>query len=224
MTGPVKRRYDNTRRRAQSQATRRKVIDAARELFIDQGYPATTIEAIADAADTPLPTLYRHFGSKRALLKAVLDSAFGGDDEPIAFVDRPAVQSALAEAEPERLINAFAQIGRELMERSAAVQHVLATAATVDPEANELLAEIRRQRHTGQSRIIAALARHDALDRGVARSELEDIVYALLSPDLYRVLTVERGWTSHRYEAWIARLLKTTLKPSPSTRRRRPTT
>src|ERR1700724_1499354 len=109
MTGPVKRRYDNTRRRAQAQATRRKVIDAARELFIDQGYPATTIEAIADAADTPLPTLYRQFGSKRALLKAVLDTAFGGDDEPIAFVDRPAVQAALAEPDPERLINAFAQ-------------------------------------------------------------------------------------------------------------------
>ena len=81
----------------------------------------------------------------------------------------------------------------ELLERSAAVSHVLTTAATVDPEANELLAEIRRQRHTGQSRIIAALARRDALDRSVTRSELEDIVYTLLSPDLYRVLTVEQA-------------------------------
>ena len=222
MAEPVKRRYDNSRRRAQALATRRKVIDAARELFVGQGYPATTIEAIAEAADTPLPTLYRQFGSKRALLKAVLDTAFGGDDEPVAFVDRPAVQAALAESEPDVLIDAFAHIGRELLERSASVQHVLVTAATVDPEANELLAEIRRQRHTGQSRIVAALARLDALDRNVDRSELEDMVYAFFSPDLYRVLTVERGWSADRYEAWVARLLKTALT-SPSKGRRRST-
>ena len=200
MGEPVKRRYDNSRRQAQVRATRLKVIEAANRLFTEHGYPATTIEAIAEAADTPLPTLYRLFGSKRALLAAVLDTTFGGDDQPIAFGDRPAVRAARAEQDPARMITAFARIVRELAERSSAIQHVLATAAQVDAEAAGLLAEIRRQRHTGQSRIVTALDATGALDPGLDKTEAADIVYALLSPDVHRILTVERGWDADDYE------------------------
>jgi TetR/AcrR family transcriptional regulator, regulator of autoinduction and epiphytic fitness len=214
MTEAVKRRYDNSRRQAQAQATRLKVIEAAKRLFIQHGYPATTIETIAEAADTPLPTLYRLFGSKRALLTAVLDTSLGGDDQPIAFADRPAVRAARAEPDPVTMVNAFARIARELMDRSSAIQHVLATAAQVDPDAAELLAEIRRQRHTGQSRIVAALNARDALDPGLDTSEAADIVYTLLSPEVHRILTVERGWPADRYERWIARSLATLLRTS----------
>jgi TetR/AcrR family transcriptional regulator of autoinduction and epiphytic fitness len=112
MTDAVKRRYDNSRRQAQVRDTRLKVINAAKRLFIEHGYPATTIEAIAEAADTPLPTLYRLFGSKRALLAAVLDASFGGDDRPVAFGDRPAARAALAEPDPATMVHAFARIVR----------------------------------------------------------------------------------------------------------------
>jgi AcrR family transcriptional regulator len=219
MAEAVKRRYDNSRRQAQVRATRLTVIEAAKRLFTEYGYPATTIEAIAEAADTPLPTVYRLFGSKRALLAAVLDTAFGGDDQPIAFADRPAVRAAQAEPDPVKMVNAFARLARELMERSSAVQHVLATAAQVDTDAAGLLAEIRRQRHTGQSRIVAALAATGALDPALDTAEAADIVYALLSPDVHRILTVERGWTADRYERWIARSLATLLpadQPPPA--------
>ncbi len=91
MAKTVKRRYDNTRRLAQVRATRLRLIEAAKGLFIEYGYPATTLESVADAADVALPTLYRLFRSKRALLLAVLETSFAGDDEPIAFADRPAV-------------------------------------------------------------------------------------------------------------------------------------
>jgi len=211
MVEPVKRRYDNSRRQAQVRATRRTVIEAAQRLFTEHGYPATTIDAIAEAADTPLPTVYRLFGSKRALLTAVLDTSLGGDDQPIAFADRPAVRAARAEPDPVKMLGAFARIARELMDRSSAIQHVLATAAQVDAEAAELLAEIRRQRHTGQSRIVAALDARSALDPGLDNSEAADIVYALLSPEVHRILTVERGWPADRYERWIARSLATLL-------------
>jgi AcrR family transcriptional regulator len=211
MTEAVKRRYDNSRRQAQARATRLKVIEAAKRTFTEYGYPATTIEAVAEAADTPLPTLYRLFGSKRALLAAVLDTSFGGDDQPIAFGDRPAVRAARAETDPVKMVNAFARIVREFMERSSAILHVLATAAQVDPDAAGLLAEIRRQRHTGQSRIVAALTATGALDPGLDTAEAADIVYALLSPDVHRILTVERGWPADRYERWIARSLNTLL-------------
>lgn len=97
------------------------------------------------------------------------------------------------------------------MDRSSAIQHVLVTAAQVDADAAELLAEIRRQRHTGQSRIVTALDASGALDPGLDTSEAADIVYALLSPDVHRILTVERGWPADRYERWIARSLATLL-------------
>jgi AcrR family transcriptional regulator len=211
MTEAVKRRYDNSRRQAQVRATRLKVIEAAKHLFTEHGYPATTIDAIAEAAQVPLPSVYRLFGSKRALLAAVLDTSLGGDDQPVAFGDRPTVRAARAETDPAKMVNAFARIVRELMERSSAIQHVLATAAQVDSDAAGLLADIRRQRHTGQSRIVAALDASGALDPGLDKTEAADIVYALLSPEMHRILTVERGWPADRYERWIARSLSTLL-------------
>ena len=211
MTDAVKRRYDNSRRQAQARATRLRVIEAAKRIFIEHGYPATTIETISEAAEVPLPTVYRLFGSKRALLTAVLNTSFGGDDQPIAFGDRPAVRAARAETDAAKMVNAFARIARELMERSSDIQHVLATAAQVDADAAELLAEIRRQRHTGQSRIVAALDSRGALDPGLDQTEAADIIYALLSPEVHRILTVERGWPADRYERWVARSLATLL-------------
>ena len=213
MTEAVKRRYDNSRRQAQARATRLRVIEAAQRMFTEYGYPATTIEAIAEAADVPLPTVYRLFGAKRALLTAVLDTSLGGDDRPGAFADRPAVRAARAAPDPVKMVNAFARVVAELMERSSAILHVLATAAQVDPEAAGLLAEIRRQRHTGQGRIVTALAAAGALDPGLDKAEAADLVYALLSPDVHRILTVERGWPADRYERWIARSLAALLPP-----------
>ena len=203
---------DNSRRLAQVAATRMKVIEAAQRLFTENGYPATTIETVAEVADTPLPTVYRRFGSKRALLAAVLDTAFGGDDQPIAFGDRPAVRAARAEPDPAEMTAAFARIVAEFMQRSSAILNVLATAAQVDPEAAELLAQIRRQRYTGQSRIVAALRDTGALDPDLDTDEADDIVYALLSPEVHLILMVERGWPADRYERWIARSLRTLLR------------
>ena len=213
MTRAVNRPYDNTRRQAQVRATRLRIIEAAKALFIEHGYPATTLEATAAAADTSLPTLYRLFSSKRALLKAVLDVSFGGDDEPVAFGDRPEVQAARAEQDPVALVRAFARIGREFMERSSAIMHVLATAAQVDSDAAQLIEQIRRQRRTGQSRIVAALSARDALDPELEFSEAVDITYVALSPDVHRILTVECGWTDEKYEQWLVLSLRALLRP-----------
>ena len=212
MAGPVKRPYDNSRRQAQSRATRLRILEAAKILFIERGYPATTLEAIADAADTSLPTLYRLFSSKPALLKAVLDVSFGGGDQPIAFADRPEVQATRSQPDAASLIRSFARIGRDFMERSSAIMHVLATAAQVDPDAAQLMEEIRRQRRTGQSRIVAALSARGALDPQLGYSEAVDITYVALSPDVHRILTAECDWTAGQYEQWLVRSLGTILR------------
>jgi AcrR family transcriptional regulator len=209
----VKRPYDNARRQAQSRATRLRVLEAAKALFIEYGYPATTLEAIAQAADTSLPTLYRLFSSKRALLKEVLDVSFGGDDQPISFGERPEVQAARTERDPVRLIRAFARIGRDFMERSSSIMHVLATAAQVDPDAAQLMEHIRQQRLTGQSRIVGALSALDALDVQLELSDAVDMTYVAFSPDAHRMLTVERGWIPDQYEQWLTRSLGLLLRP-----------
>ena len=217
MASDVKTRpYDNSRRQARVRATRQEVLTAARNLFLERGYPATTVEAIAEASDTPIATVYRLFGSKRAILSAALDVAFGGDDEPIAFGDRPAVRAALAQADAGALIDAFARIGRELQERAAAIQAVLAGAAAVDAEAAEQLAITRQQRFTGQSRIAAELARRHALASELSEAEAADLIYVFNSPEVYRILSVERGWLPKRYETWLATTLRRALLPASS--------
>jgi AcrR family transcriptional regulator len=213
MAAKVKRPYDNSRRQAQVGATRAHVVSVAKVLFVEHGYPSTTIEAIADTADVPLPTLYRLFGSKRGLLSAILDTSFGGDDEPIAFGDRPEVQAALAEPDPGRMLNAFAHICRELIDRASAIQRVLATAALVDPEIAELAADIRRQRHTGQSRIVAAIVARGALRPAYDEATATDVVYALLSPEVHWILTGERRWSGDDYERWLSLSFRELLRP-----------
>jgi hypothetical protein len=108
------------------------------------------------------------------------------------------------------------------MERSSEMFHVLSTAAQVDPEIAELQNEIRRQRHTGQSRIVAAIAARNALDPDLSLADAEDITYAALSPEVHRILTIERGWTADQYERWLTRMLRSLLRPQPARRRGSP--
>jgi AcrR family transcriptional regulator len=210
------RRYDNSRRQAQVRATRADVVTAGRRLFAERGYAATTIEAIGEAASTPLATVYRLFGSKRGILSAILDVSFGGDDEPVAFGDRPAVRAVLGDRDPRRLLDGFARLCRELLDRSAPVQQVLRSAAQIDPEAAELLAVTRSQRLEGQSRIARELAARHALADGLAENDAADIIYMLMSPEVHRILTVERGWSADRYQQWLASALSTQLLPDSS--------
>jgi AcrR family transcriptional regulator len=189
----------------------REVVETARRLFLEAGYPATTMVQIADASGVPPATIYRHFGSKREILKAVLDVAFGGDDEAVEFQHRPEVHDAFAAEDPGTMLDAFAHVHKGVMHRAGALQHVLATSAVIDEEAAQMLEETRRQRHQGQSRIVKDLARRKALRSGLTQRDAADIVYTVMSPEVYRILTVERGWSEEAHEAWVAHTLRTQL-------------
>ncbi|HEX3589954.1 MAG TPA: helix-turn-helix domain-containing protein [Pseudonocardiaceae bacterium] len=211
MGEPVKRNYDNSRRQARVRAMRAEVVQAAHDLFVARGYSSTTVEAVAEAAGIPQATVYRHFGGKRGILTAVLDAAFGGDDEPVEYQHRPEVRAALADPDPAGMLDAFARRHPVVVARSAPIQHVLAEAAAADPEAAELLALARHQRHTGQSRIAARLAERGALKDGLTEAEAADVVYALFSPETYRIFTVERGWRPERFGEWLSGALRGAL-------------
>lgn len=206
----VKRAYDGSRRAAATRTTKRGVVDTARRLFLETGYPTTTMAQIADESGVPAATMYRLFGSKRQILKEVVDVAFGGDDEAIEFQHRPEVREAFA-ADPGAMLDAFAHLVRGLMHRAGALQHVLATSAVVDAEAAEMLETTRRQRFTGQSRIVRDLTRRHALRSGLTQAKAADVTYAVMSPEVFRILTVERGWDEDEYEVWLARTLRSQL-------------
>jgi hypothetical protein len=134
--------------------------------------------------------------------------ALGGDDEAIEFQHRPEVRDAFAAQSPGVMLDAFAHLLRGVVQRSGALQHVLATSAVVDDEAAAMWDRTRQQRHTGQGRIVRDLVRRRALRRDLTQAQATDIVYTLMSPEVYRILTVERGWTDDEYEAWLARTLR----------------
>jgi len=207
------RPYEGAARQARTRRTRAAVVEAARSLFVERGYAATTIEAISDRSDTPQATVYRLFSSKLGILKAVLDVSVGGDDEAVAMADRPQVRSLLSDAEPRTQLTGFAALLGEVMARVGPVHRILADAARSDEDAASLLAEIARQRHEGQRRIARSLARSGALRPGLRERDAADIVHALASPEVYGLLVLDRGWSGERYKKWLASILIDQLLP-----------
>jgi AcrR family transcriptional regulator len=192
---------------ARTRLARRAVIDAARALFLERGYQATTIDAISARADVPAPTVYRLFSSKLGILEALLDVSIAGDDQPLALQERPDVGALLAEPDPGELIVGLAHLTVAINTRSGDVYRILSSAAGSDAAAAELLTAYQRRRAQGQSRIARSLARSGALRVGLRERDAADLVHALMSPELYRLLVMDRGWSPDRYRDWLAGLL-----------------
>jgi AcrR family transcriptional regulator len=198
---------DGRGEQARTRLARRAVVTAARTLFLDRGYAATTVEAISNLAEVPAATVYRLFASKLGILKALLDASIAGDDQPVAVQERPEVAALFAEPDPVKLLVGFASVTTAINRRTNDVHRVLASAAGSDPAAAELLGEIQQQRSHGQSRIARALARRGSLREELRERDAVDIVHALMSPEVYRLLVVDRGWPPERYRQWLGATL-----------------
>jgi AcrR family transcriptional regulator len=200
-------------RQARTRRTRAAVVDAARSLFVERGYVATTVAAISDRSDTPQATVYRLFSSKLGILKEVLDISVGGDDKAVAMADRPQVRALLSDEDPKKRLAGFAALLREVMARVGPVHRILADAAKSDEGPASLLAEIARQRHDGQRRIARSLARSGALRPGIRERDAADVIHAIASPEVYGLLVLDRGWSEERYENWLRSILIDQLLP-----------
>jgi AcrR family transcriptional regulator len=202
---------------ARTRLARAAVAEAARTLFLDRGYGATTVEAISTLSDVPAATVYRLFGSKLGILKALLDISIAGDDQSVPLEERPQVLALLADPDPRDQLSGFAGIARGIMSRTEPVYRILVSAADSDPDAAALLAEQSRQRQRGQGGIARHLARAGALRPGLRERDAADIIHALMSPEVYRLLVRDRRWSPDRYEQWLGEVLIDQLLP-----RRRP--
>ena len=193
------------------------VVQAARALFLEHGYAATTIEAISDTSDVPPATVYRLFSSKLGILKALLDVSIAGDDRVTPVQDRASARALFADTDPVRQLAGFAAICRQINTRSAPAYQILLSAAGADAEAAALLAEYTRQRQEGQGQIARSLARSGALRPQLKQRDAADIIHALMSPEVYRLFTSDRGWPPERYEQWLAGVLTSQLLAAPGT-------
>ncbi len=200
---------------ARTRLARAAVVEAARALFLERGYGATTIEAISDLADVPAATVYRLFSSKRGILKALLDVSVVGDHEAVPFADRPPVRTLLAEPDPRAQLAGFVAITVQVNSRVAPLYRILASAAGSDPDAAALLDELTRQRQEGQRLIARSLARAGALRSELRERDAADVIHALMSPEVYRLLVLDRSWKPERYERWLTAIVTDQLLPVP---------
>jgi TetR/AcrR family transcriptional regulator of autoinduction and epiphytic fitness len=204
----VKRAYSSARREAQARETRRSVLDAAYELFVATGYAATTIQAIAERGGVAVQTVYAAFGSKRELLRQLIEQTIVGDDDAadqVPITERPAAQTIAAEPDPRRRAELDAAISRSITERIAPIVRVAAEASASDPELAEMMEAVkaaRRQEMTAAARILAGPDRQPTDPEHAAAT-----LYVLYSPQVADMLIGDYGWSSDRYEKWLARMI-----------------
>jgi AcrR family transcriptional regulator len=217
MATDVNRRRDDGRdRQARTRLARAAVVAAARTLFLERGYAATTIEAISDRSDVPSATVYRLFSSKLGILKELFNVSIAGDDDAVPLTDRPHVRALIADQDPRKQLAGFVGISRGIMARTEPVYRILVSAAGSDPDAAALLAEQTRQRQQGQGGIARTLAHAGVLRPGLSERDAADIIHALMSPEIYRLLVGDRGWPPERYEQWLSGTLIDQLLPAPA--------
>ncbi len=212
-----RRTYDSPVRRERAGRTRCAVLDAAHDLFVAHGYAGTGIRAVAAAAGVSVPTVEQAFGTKRNLLRQVLDVTRAGDDEPVPMLERaPARAAAAAEGVEEFLAAATTEIG-VVAARVSAVQAVVTAAAAGDAEIAGLAREIDAQRRVVASWLVEGLERRARLRPGVDRDRAVDTAWLLLDPLVHRRLTADLGWSTAEFVGWLADALRRLLlDDSPS--------
>ena len=215
MTRPrkTKRPYDSTRRQAQAHETRKQIIEAARRLFAEHGYAGATIDAIAQEAGVAPETIFATFGNKRTILAALIDVAVGGDEQPIPLLQRLGPQTVLQEIDPVRLLQLFAADISGILERVAPVFAIMRVAAKTEPDIAELLKNRLEQRLRNLTAVAQRLAAQNALREDLTAEQTAEIIWTITSPEVYNLLTVDRGWPRERYARWLGDTLARLLLP-----------
>ena len=202
-----KRSYESSLRAEQARRTRRQIVSAGAALFLERGYGATTIDAIAEAAGVSRKTVFAAVGGKLTILKLANDWAIGGDDEPVLLEERAAIQEMKQMTDPVRLLDRYADHLAATLERVAPIHCVIRNASGADPDVARLFAEVKRQRLTGMGHFAAQLDSLGLRD-GLSRRRATDLLYELIDPTHYEMLVLDRGWSRSAYRDWVAASLK----------------
>lgn len=186
-------------RKQQALATRRRIVDTARQLFLAQGYAATTMDAIASEAGVAVSTVYTIFRNKRSILSAICDVWL--EEAQI----RPLMGQALAESDVFNRLKTAARWTRQQWEQGAEILPLLQTAAQDDAEVAAMLAGWIEEKSAAMAHFVASL--EGSLKPGLDLGRAGNLFDALTIPELYRDLVNRSGWSSDEYERWLAETL-----------------
>lgn len=211
MTDAVKRSYDASGRRERALRTRRTVLDSARKLLEDRGYAATTIADVAADAGVSPESIYKGFGTKAALTKAVFDLVIAGDDQPVAVADRPAAHAVRDEPDVREKLRLYALNAAEGAQRSARVQLAIRNGAASDPAVAQLWQTLLDERLTGMTMLAHHLVGTGRLRSGITVEETRDVLWTGIAVEIYDLLVLTRGWTTAAYADWLTRMLVASL-------------
>jgi AcrR family transcriptional regulator len=206
MPEPVKtkRAYNSPRRQEQAAATRRAILESAQQLFEQQGYAATTMDAIAAEAGVALKTVYSAFVTKSRLLRALWDFLLKGDQDDASVAERPWYREVLEERDPARKLRLNAHYACIVKRRIAGVLEVIRNAAAVDADSAALWALIQSDFYANQRVIVETLHAQNALRPELDVTLATDILWTFNHPEVWLLLVGKRGWTPEQFEHWFA--------------------
>lgn len=212
--GAANRPYRSALRAEQAQLTRRHILDAAESLFLTHGYGATTIAAIAKQAEVAVDTVYATFGSKKGVLKSLMDVRVVGDHQPVPLLQRNEPAAAAAEPDQHRRLEMVTAAIAAIHERTRRIDDLMLSAAGSDAEIAALRADIQqRQRLEGMRHAVAAIKGTGDLRPDLDDLRAADMLWAIAGPDVHRLLRDQRGWTADEYRNWLADTTNALLLP-----------
>ena len=205
------RRYDASSRQSQARQNRRSVLAAARRLFLERGYSATTVAEVAREAGVSVETVYKGFGNKPGLVKAVFDVLVVGDDDDVPMMEREFVQRNMAEPDPRRKLESYGDHLAVLAPRVSPILLVVRAAAESDAGASGVWEQMQAERLTGMTAFATHLRDGGHLRTGISKAEARDVLWVHNSVELWDLLVRQRGWSNPRFGRWLGQQLVAAL-------------
>jgi AcrR family transcriptional regulator len=202
-----RRPYESPVRQAQARATRQRVVQAATALFAERGYAVTTIGAVATRAKVSMPTVESLFRTKSGLLKAAIDVAIAGDDEPEPMLGREWARQVETATDAKEMLSVVAAVLAPAQVRSAGLVLSVFEGASSGPELASLAGQMIAQRAVMAAWLVGRLSALGALRDELDQDEATGTVFGLMEPALFDRLTRGLGWTLTHYETWLGRSL-----------------
>ncbi|HET6867050.1 MAG TPA: TetR family transcriptional regulator [Solirubrobacteraceae bacterium] len=196
------RAYDASRRREQARQTRQRIVQTAEQMFLTDGYSSTTVQAIADTARVSVDTIYKSFGGKPGLIRAIRDHALKGEGPIPAEQRSDEIQGR--ETDARKIIHAWGAFVAELAPRASPILLLIRDAAATDVEVRRLHNELDADRLKRMTANARRLRDAGHLRSGIPLAQVADVLWAYSSPELYELLVLRRGWTPKRYGRFVA--------------------